>query len=65
MPGCDASVSVLLPWWIGQILMAKAGYDPHEALPFWERMSSGKQGKGAPEFLSTHPSGDTRIKQLR
>jgi predicted Zn-dependent protease len=50
---------------IGLILMAKAGYDPREAIPFWERMSSGKQGKGAPEFLSTHPSGDTRIKQLR
>ena len=45
--------------------MAKAGYDPHEAIPFWERMSSGKQGKGAPEFLSTHPSGDRRIQQLR
>lgn len=48
---------------IGLILMAKAGYDPREAVPFWERMSSDKQGP--PEFLSTHPSGDTRIKQLR
>jgi predicted Zn-dependent protease len=50
---------------IGLIVMAKAGYDPHEAISFWERMSSGQHGKGAPEFLSTHPSGDTRIKQLR
>jgi predicted Zn-dependent protease len=50
---------------IGLILMAKAGYDPREAIPFWERMSSGKQGKGPPEFLSTHPSGRTRITQLR
>jgi predicted Zn-dependent protease len=50
---------------IGLILMAKAGYDPRAAIPFWERMSSGKQGKGPPEFLSTHPSGDTRMKQLR
>jgi predicted Zn-dependent protease len=50
---------------IGLILMAKAGYDPREAIPFWERMSSGKQGKGPPEFLSTHPSGKTRIAQLR
>jgi predicted Zn-dependent protease len=50
---------------IGLILMAKAGYDPREAIPFWQRMSSGKQGKGPPEFLSTHPSGKTRITQLR
>jgi metalloendopeptidase OMA1, mitochondrial len=48
---------------IGLIVMAKAGYDPRQAIPFWERMSSDKQGP--PEFLSTHPSGDTRIKQLR
>ena len=48
---------------IGLIVMAKAGYDPREAIPFWERMSSDQQGP--PEFLSTHPSGDTRIKQLR
>jgi predicted Zn-dependent protease len=45
--------------------MAKAGYDPREAIPFWQRMSSGKQGQGPPEFLSTHPSGKTRIAQLR
>ena len=50
---------------IGLILMAKAGYDPRQAIPFWEQMSSANQSKGAPEFLSTHPSGDTRIKQLR
>lgn len=50
---------------IGLILMAKAGYDPRESVPFWQRMSAGKSGKGPPEFLSTHPSGDTRVKQLR
>ena len=51
---------------IGLILMAKAGYDPREAVPFWQRMSSGKKGsKAPPEFLSTHPSGTTRVKQLR
>ena len=49
---------------IGLILMAKAGYDPREAIPFWQRMSAGKGG-GPPEFLSTHPSGQTRIQQLQ
>jgi predicted Zn-dependent protease len=49
---------------IGLILMARAGYDPRQAIPFWERMSSAQQGKGPPEFLSTHPSGETRIAQL-
>ena len=50
---------------IGLILMAKAGYDPREAVPFWQRMSSGKGGGAPPEFLSTHPSGDTRVRQLQ
>jgi predicted Zn-dependent protease len=50
---------------IGLVLMAKAGYDPNEAVPFWQRMSSGKTGNAPPEFLSTHPSGTTRIRQLR
>lgn len=50
---------------IGLILMAKAGYDPREAIPFWQRMSAGQRGQGPPEFLSTHPSGQTRIQQLQ
>ncbi|MCP9452983.1 MAG: M48 family metallopeptidase [Nitrospira sp.] len=59
---------------IGLRLMAKAGYDPREAVPFWERMSGcPKQliGKACfraqqniPEFLSTHPSDATRINQI-
>ena len=49
---------------IGLIYMAKAGYDPREAILFWERM--GAAGRGAPpEFLSTHPGYRTRIKNLR
>ncbi len=50
---------------IGLELMAKAGYDPREAVPFWQRMSAGKGGSGPPEFLSTHPSGATRVRQLQ
>ena len=49
---------------IGLIYMAKAGYDPREAIPFWERM--GAAGRGSPpEFLSTHPGYRTRIKNIR
>jgi len=48
----------------GLILMAIAGYNPEESVPFWGRMAA--QGSGStPEFLSTHPSPDTRIKDLQ
>lgn len=50
---------------LGLILMAKAGYDPRAAIGLWERMAAGQRGGGSPEFLSTHPSGTTRIKQIQ
>ncbi len=73
--GLGAQVGVLLPYGrtqeseadhIGLLLMAQAGYDPHAAIGFWERMerSSGAQG-GPPQFLSTHPSHGSRIEQIR
>ncbi len=50
---------------IGLILMAKAGYDPHAARDLWTRMAAAAQGASRPpEFLSTHPSEETRIKQI-
>ena len=49
---------------IGLIFMAMAGYDPHEAPRFWERMSSQGRGAEPPEWLSTHPSHGSRIKDL-
>jgi predicted Zn-dependent protease len=50
---------------IGLILMAKAGYDPGEAIGFWQRMDSQSKGNKMPEFLSTHPSHEHRIRQIK
>ncbi len=72
--GLGVNVAVILPWGraqeseadqIGLILMAKAGYDPSAAVGFWERMAKVKQGGSPSEFLSTHPSDDTRIAQIK
>ncbi len=49
---------------MGLIFMAMAGYDPHEAPKFWERMVANSKGAQPPEFLSTHPAHETRIKDL-
>ena len=50
---------------IGLIYMAKAGYDPNEAINFWQRFGQVKGGKGSPEWISTHPADATRIQGLR
>lgn len=49
---------------LGLIFAAMAGYDPQKAIPFWERMAA-KGGAKPPELLSTHPSDQTRIKNLK
>lgn len=71
--GLGANVGVMLPYsrkheyeadQLGLIFMAMAGYDPTEAIGFWERMAA--QGNGAAlEMLSTHPSDANRIKKLK
>jgi predicted Zn-dependent protease len=50
---------------IGLILMAMAGYDPNEAVEFWKRMDAMSGGNQPMEFLSTHPSHDTRVSDLK
>lgn len=49
----------------GLIFAAMAGYNPNEAAPFWERMSKLSSGQKPPEFMSTHPSDETRIKKVQ
>ncbi len=72
--GVGAQVGVLLPFsrkheseadYVGILLAADAGYDPQESVALWERMGQ-MSGGGAPsEFMSTHPSHETRITQLK
>lgn len=50
---------------LGLIFMAMAGYNPTEALTFWQRMSKQNSGQAPPEFMSTHPSDATRIADIR
>lgn len=72
--GMGAQLGVMLPYsrlheseadHLGLIFMAMAGYDPHSAVDFWQRMSANKGGQAPPEFMSTHPADDTRIKQIQ
>ncbi|MFS4467701.1 M48 family metallopeptidase [Maribacter sp. 2210JD10-5] len=49
---------------IGLQIMAIAGYNPDEAANLWRRMKANSGGQAPPEFMSTHPSNDTRINNL-
>ncbi len=72
--GAGAKYGVLMPFSrndeseadeIGLMYMARAGYDPQEAIRFWQRMEQASQGGTPPEFMSTHPSHEHRIDQLQ
>jgi predicted Zn-dependent protease len=70
--GLGAQYGVMLPFnrkqeleadHLGLIFMAIAGYNPDVAIPFWERMA--QNGSAVPEFMSTHPSDQTRISDIQ
>ncbi len=71
--GAGAQFGVLMPFGreheseadhIGLIYMARAGFDPHESIRFWQRMEQNGSAQ-PPEFLSTHPAHGRRIQQLQ
>lgn len=71
--GLGAQVGVLLPFsraqeseadLLGLDLMASAGFDPRASVPLWENMAAAGSG-AAPELISTHPSNETRIRELQ
>ena len=50
---------------LGLVFMAMAGYQPAGAVDFWQRMAQQSGGQAPPEFMSTHPSDETRIAQIK
>jgi metalloendopeptidase OMA1, mitochondrial len=74
--GAGAQYGVLLPFsrdheseadHVGLLYLARAGYDPRAAVEFWKRMAqqAGAGGSSQPEFMSTHPLHETRIRQIQ
>ena len=71
--GIGAQYGIILPFSrtheseadiIGLDLMAKAGFDPRQSINLWQKMDQASKGQQPTEFMSTHPSHDTRIKEL-
>ena len=50
--------------YLGLIFSSLSGYDIRETTKIWERMKEANKGKTPPEFMSTHPSSDNRIKKI-
>jgi predicted Zn-dependent protease len=72
--GLGSQFGVMLPYsrlheseadHLGLIFMAMAGYDPNHAVGLWQRMSEKKGGQAPPEFMSTHPGSETRIRKIK
>jgi predicted Zn-dependent protease len=70
--GAGTTVGILLPFSrtqeseadeLGLYFMAMAGYDPSNAIAFWQRMMA-QGGSRPPEFLSTHPDPENRIRAM-
>lgn len=71
--GLGAQYGIILPFSrtheseadiIGLELMAKAGFDPRQSVNLWQKMAAASKGQQSAEFMSTHPSHDTRIQEL-
>ncbi|MDX9875381.1 MAG: M48 family metallopeptidase [Spongiibacteraceae bacterium] len=71
--GAGATYGIILPFsrtqesesdTIGLRLMAQAGFDPEESVRLWQNMASLNEGAAPPEFLSTHPASETRMRRL-
>ena len=72
--GLGVEVGVMLPYGrtqeseadrLGLELMARAGFNPAEAIPLWQNMSAAAGGNTPPQLLSTHPSNENRIAELQ
>ena len=72
--GLTTDVGVMLPFsrsneteadYIGLMLMARAGYNPQAALTFWNKFGAGKSQSALDSWLSTHPAGEVRMKDLQ
>ncbi len=72
--GLGSQIGFLLPYSrlheseadrLGLIFMAMAGYDPAAAVDFWQRMAAREKSGSPPQFLSTHPTNETRIAQIK
>ena len=72
--GLGSTVGVALPYsrlheseadFIGQLYMARAGYNPEVSPGVWDKMAAASGGGGPPAFLSTHPSNQNRAEELR
>lgn len=72
--GMGSQVGILLPYsrlqenesdHLGLIYMAMAGYDPHAAVSFWQRMATSNKKPSPPTYLSTHPTHEARIQNIR
>lgn len=70
--GVGSQLGLMLPYsrtheseadYMGEMLMAKAGFNPQESIQLWQNMAA-VSGANPPEFMSTHPAGKTRIQKL-